>query len=277
MRRPQVAQRVALSGGLAGLLAAGLVLAAATSAAAHVTLDPSTTEAGAHARVTVAVPHGCEGSGTTELSIRMPEGVSDLEVAESDGWSASAAVDGVTFHADEPVPDHEHATVEFSIRLPDEPGEVLVFPVVQRCDVGEEAWTEVAEDDASREALARPAPLIVVTGTPAASDSPVTDPTAEVDAPAQTDSVAQADSPAQTDSAPQADSPAKPDSAPQTDSRAATATVEAPSAESTREASAAAIEEAPADGAPVWALAAGALVVGGAAAGLLLLIRRRRS
>ena len=53
--------------------------------------------------------------------------------------------------------------MQFSVRLPDEAGVTLVFPVVQRCEGSEAAWTEVAADDASREQLEMPAPVIVVT------------------------------------------------------------------------------------------------------------------
>ena len=44
-----------------------------------------------------------------------------------------------------------------------------MFPVVQRCQEGEAAWTEVAEDAAGREDLDMPAPIIVVTAGGAGS------------------------------------------------------------------------------------------------------------
>ena len=61
MHRTTVVRRVTLS----GLVAVGLVALGATSAAAHVTITPSTTVAGATAVLRVEIPHGCVGSATT--------------------------------------------------------------------------------------------------------------------------------------------------------------------------------------------------------------------
>jgi periplasmic copper chaperone A len=160
----RAAQPWARGAALAGLLAAGLLALAAAPAAAHVTITASTTAAGATAVVRMEVPHGCEGSATTALAVRMPEGVSELAADDTERWSAEAAGDSVTFHTDSPLPDALRDEVVFSVRLPDEAGAELVFPVVQRCQQGESAWTEVAADEASREALDMPAPVLVVTG-----------------------------------------------------------------------------------------------------------------
>lgn len=168
MNRTRATSRAARSwargGAVSGLVAAGLIALSAAPAAAHVTITPSTTAAGATAVVRMEVPHGCEGSATTDLAVRMPEGVSDLAADDTERWSAEAAVGSITFHTDSPLPDALRDEVVFSVRLPDQAGAELVFPVVQRCQEGESAWTEVAADEASREALEMPAPVIVVTG-----------------------------------------------------------------------------------------------------------------
>lgn len=165
MPRAHASHRVALAG--AAVLAP--LLLAAPPAAAHVTITASTTEAGATARVRLEVPHGCAGSATTELAVRMPDEVSDVAAAATDRWAADVAAGAVTFRTEHPLPDGLRDEVAFSVRLPDEVGAVLVFPVVQRCEEGESAWTEVAEDAASREELEQPAPVIVVTGSGAAA------------------------------------------------------------------------------------------------------------
>jgi uncharacterized protein YcnI len=146
-----------------GVLAGALVLLGAAPASAHVTLTASTTVAGATAAVRMLVPHGCEGSATTEVAVRLPAAVSEVSAASSGRWSAEQVGGALTFRADAPLPDGAEDAVEFSVRLPDDPGVTLVFPVVQRCEEGEAAWTEVAADEASREALEMPAPVIVVT------------------------------------------------------------------------------------------------------------------
>lgn len=165
MRSTTVVRRAALS----GLAAAALVAVGAGPASAHVTVTPSTTAADAVAVLTVEVPHGCAGSATRALSLRLPDGVRDVTAADTDRWAVEQTADALTWTTDEPLPDGEHAEVELSLRLPDEEGATLVLPVVQRCLEGEAAWTEVAEDGAGHDDLERPAPVLVVTaGAPSA-------------------------------------------------------------------------------------------------------------
>jgi uncharacterized protein YcnI len=159
MNRRTVLRRTTLS----GIAAAGLVAIGATSAMAHVTITPSTTDAGATAVLQVEIPHGCDESATTAVSIRMPENVADVTSSGTDRWAVDQAADSLTYTTDEPLPDGEHAEVEFSVRLPDDVGATLVFPVIQQCEDGEAAWTEVAEHEEGHDALDRPAPVVVVT------------------------------------------------------------------------------------------------------------------
>ena len=166
MPRSRASRRVALAGVVAGVLSGvgASVLLGASPAAAHVTISVSTTQAGATAQVRMEVPHGCAGSATTEIAVRMPEGVSEVGAESTERWAAEPAPDALTFRTEDPLPDGLRDEVVFSVRLPDEVGAVLVFPVVQRCEEGESAWTEVAEDAASRDQLELPAPVVVVTG-----------------------------------------------------------------------------------------------------------------
>lgn len=168
MNRTIVVRRVTLS----GLVAVGLVALGSTPAMAHVTITPSTTAAGATAVLRVEIPHGCVGSATTAISIRMPEGVADATASGTDRWAVEQGADTLTWTTDEPLPDSEHAEVELSLRLPDDVGATLVFPVIQQCEDGEAAWTEVAEHDEGHDALERPAPVLVVTpGEPGAASA----------------------------------------------------------------------------------------------------------
>lgn len=179
MKRTTAVRRVALS----GLAAAGLVALGATPATAHVTITPSTTAAGATAELRVEIPHGCAESATTAISIRMPEGVSEVTATGTGRWAVEQAADALTWTTDEPLPDAEHAEVEFSVRLPDDAGATLVFPVIQQCEEGEAAWTEVAEHGEGHDALERPAPVVVVTpGEPGAgSETTETEASASAD------------------------------------------------------------------------------------------------
>ncbi|MFI2486585.1 YcnI family protein [Promicromonospora kroppenstedtii] len=159
MNRKTAVRRVTLS----SLAAAGLVVIGTVTASAHVTITPSTTAAGATAELRVEIPHGCAESATTAIIIRMPEEVTDVRASGTDRWAVDQTGDGLTYSTDTPLPDGEHAEVAFSVRLPDDDGATLVFPVVQRCEVGEAAWTEVAEHAEGHDDLERPAPVLVVT------------------------------------------------------------------------------------------------------------------
>lgn len=172
---------------LSALAAAGIVALGTTSAAAHVTITPSTTAAGATAELRVEIPHGCVGSATTGITIRMPEGVSDVTASGTDRWAVEQAADALTWTTDQPLPDAEHAEVEFSVRLPDDDGATLVFPVIQRCEQGEAAWTEVAEHGEGHDGLERPAPVLVVTPGELGTE------TADAEASASADTEASAD------------------------------------------------------------------------------------
>lgn len=232
---------------LTGLAAAGIVALGTTSAMAHVTITPSTTAAGATAELRVEIPHGCVGSATTAITIRMPEGISDVTAPDTDRWAVEQAADALTWTTDEPLPDAEHAEVEFSVRLPDDDGATLVFPVIQQCEQGEAAWTEVAEHGEGHDGLERPAPVLVVTpGEPGAGSE-----TAEAEASASAGASADSEAPMETADAESSGSPA-----------------------ATEAASTAADAEARN---PLIAYgAAGVLVAGVLAVGAVLLRRRRR-
>lgn len=174
---------------LSGLAAAGLVALATVPASAHVTITPSTTAAGATAELRVEIPHGCAESATTAITIRMPEEVTEVRAVGTDRWAVDQAADSLTYSTDTPLPDGEHAEVTFAVRLPDDAGGTLVFPVVQRCEVGEAAWTEVAEHAEGHDDLERPAPVLVVTegegggsGEAEAEDEPAAEATADAEA-----------------------------------------------------------------------------------------------
>lgn len=159
--------RTSLCVARASVVAGALLALAAAPGSAHVTIAASTTEAGATTVVRLVVPHGCAGEATTEVAVRMPDGVSELTAESTGQWAVEQTAEAVTYRADAPLPDASRDEVAFSVRLPDEVGTELVFPVVQRCQGAESAWTEVAEDVASREELEMPAPVLVVTGDPA--------------------------------------------------------------------------------------------------------------
>lgn len=163
------------------LAAAGVLALAAAPASAHVGITPSTTAAGGYAVLTVSVPHGCEGSATTEIAIQMPEEIPQVTATRNPFWDLEVRTEPlaepitdahgneltereavVVYTAKEPLPDPVRDTMELSVQLPDLAGETLAFPIVQTCEDGETSWTEVAQDGQEEE-LAHPAPLVTIT------------------------------------------------------------------------------------------------------------------
>jgi periplasmic copper chaperone A len=142
--------------------AVALVLGTAVPAAAHVTLEASTTTPGAETVVRLSFDHGCDGSPTTALAIRVPEGVEVLDVPPNPLWQVEQA-DGapVVFRADTAVPDGQRGVVELRVRLPETPGAQLAFATVQTCEQGEHAWLEQTSDDTT---LDLPAPVLTLAG-----------------------------------------------------------------------------------------------------------------
>jgi len=158
------------------------VIGLAGPAGAHVTVTPSTTAAGAHAVLDFSVSHGCEGSSTTEITIRIADEINavaptrnalwdvekdvvelDPPVTDSHGNQVTERVASVTYRTDAPLPDGYREVFELSVQLPEAEGTTLVFPTIQTCEQGEAAWIQVAEDGESEADLELPAPAFVVT------------------------------------------------------------------------------------------------------------------
>jgi uncharacterized protein YcnI len=175
-------RRSAARGAIATTLALGVLALSAAPAAAHVTVTPSTTAAGAYAVLDVSVPHGCEGSSTTEVTIQIPEPINavtptrhpmwevekqvvslDPPVTDGHGNQLTERVASVTYRTDTPLPDAQRDAFELSLKLPDTEGQTLLFPTVQTCEQGEAAWIQVPAEGQSADELERPAPAFVLT------------------------------------------------------------------------------------------------------------------
>jgi len=169
--------------------AAGALALAVAPASAHVTISPDTTAAGAYAVLTVSVPHGCDGSATTGIAIKMPEEIYavtptrnsfwtvdkqmvqlDEPITDAHGNEITERVDQVVYTAKTPLPDGERDTFELSLQLPDAEGETLAFPIQQTCEEGETGWTEVATEGQDPEELEHPAPLVTITAADSSAD-----------------------------------------------------------------------------------------------------------
>lgn len=155
-------------GALAAAVAAAFVLAVPAAASAHVGVSPDHIPAGSSTLLTFSFSHGCEGSPTTALRVTMPEGIGNAWPTFDSDWSAdieksaSGAVSAVTFTAVHPVADDLRGMVGLTVITDKHAADQLVFPVEQRCVIGTNEWTQIAEDGEDPHALEAPAPVVAL-------------------------------------------------------------------------------------------------------------------
>lgn len=175
-----------------------VLLATGGLASAHIDPDPVEAQAGSRLTVGFTVEHGCEGSPTVQLDMRLPEGVADPVTEPIDGWDGLIeTVDGdtiVTFVGG-PLPDDVEGTFAVTMTLPPTPEATIYFPFVQRCEVGEIRWIQIPSEPGDE--LDEPAPAMTLTGpvaTVPSTEAPVT--TAD---PMNTEAPAATEAPATTE------------------------------------------------------------------------------
>jgi uncharacterized protein YcnI len=141
--------------------AAGVMLCIAT-ASAHVTLETQQAPVGASYKAIMRVPHGCEGSPTTAIRIRIPGGVIGVKPMPKPGWQLNTVTgkysgsytlrgakvtEGVTeiaWSGGKLVDAHYDEFVVTSALADElEAGKTLYFPVVQECEKGVNRWIEI--------------------------------------------------------------------------------------------------------------------------------------
>ncbi len=143
------------------------VFAAATCgfapcAFAHVTLEQDQASVSAPYKAVFRVPHGCDGSATTAIRVRIPEGVLDVKPMPKPGWTinivkgkyakayslyraqVSEGVTEVDWTGGR-LPDEYYDEFVFQSFLSNDlrPGQMLYFPVVQECEKGVHRWIEI--------------------------------------------------------------------------------------------------------------------------------------
>jgi len=153
--------------GAAAIIVAGL--AVASPALAHIDPDPTEAQAGSEVSVGFTVQHGCDGSPTVQLDMRLPDGVSAPAAEPPDGWTGQVEGNVVTFEGG-PLPDDQELTFRVRMILPATPDTTIYFPFVQRCEVGEIRWIDIPSDGSSAD-LDEPAPAMQLIG-PVATTQP---------------------------------------------------------------------------------------------------------
>ncbi len=138
---------------------------------AHIDPDPTEAQAGSTLAVGFTVEHGCDGSPTVQLDMRLPDGVTNAEPEPTEGWEGSIDGDVVTFTGG-PLADDVEGTFSVLMTLPPTPDTTIFFPFVQRCEVGEIRWIGIPDEPG--EELDEPAPALLLTGPVVAPTVPAT-------------------------------------------------------------------------------------------------------
>jgi len=173
---------------------ASLVLAisvGAQAALAHASLEQREAKLGTGYKAVIKIGHGCDGSATTRVSVEVPEGVIGVKPMPKPGWTIktekgsyaraykhyhgdlSEGVRRITWEGG-PLPDDFYDEFVFASFVAREltPDTTLYFPVIQSCEKGELAWTEIPTAGQNPHDLKAPAAsLKLVAATPPARDA----------------------------------------------------------------------------------------------------------
>lgn len=125
------------------MAAAALAGGGAAPASAHTEAEYVAVPAGDEVTVHFAPTHGCSGSPTTGVSVRVP--APGAAAGEVDGFTATAEADGertVLRWTGGSIPADEEGEFPITFTVPDRVGELLLFPTVQTCAEGEIAWID---------------------------------------------------------------------------------------------------------------------------------------
>ena len=148
----------------------GAILAAAavlgpSAAFAHITLQDKQAPVGSPYKAVLRVPHGCSGSATVAVRVRIPSGFIDVKPMPKPGWKlevvrgkyqtpvsarGTQVTEGVTEvdWSGGSLPDAFYDEFVLTGFIGDEAsaGQAMYFPVVQECEKGVSRWIEIPRD-----------------------------------------------------------------------------------------------------------------------------------
>lgn len=141
---------------LALALGAAAALLPALPASAHLEPDPGQAPPGTKVTIAFVVQHGCVGSATTKLEMKLPAGISAVRIVPKAGWKGSIAK-GIATWSGGPLPSAQPSRFPLEFVTPNVPGD-LQFKVVQTCEVGELDWIEQPGPNGEEPELPHPDP-----------------------------------------------------------------------------------------------------------------------
>lgn len=159
------------------LLCCALAMAFVMPASAHITLETQEAKVNAPYKAVLRVPHGCDGSATTSIRFKTPEGMIGVKPMPHPGWTLTTTTGKYPktyklYHAEisegvteidwfgGKLPDNWYDEFVFTGFLTSDlpAGKTLYFPVVQQCEKGVHRWIEIPAAGKSRSDYREPAP-----------------------------------------------------------------------------------------------------------------------
>jgi uncharacterized protein YcnI len=159
-----------------GALASAVLGLSASAALAHVTLETQSAPIGSTYKAVLRIGHGCDGSPTLKVRVRIPDGVVAVKPMPKPGWEletveaaykqpydyfGTALTEGVREIVwTGRLLDRHYDEFVFRAYLsealtPDTP---LWFPTVQECELGIERWIEIPAAGRDADDYKSPAP-----------------------------------------------------------------------------------------------------------------------
>lgn len=148
--------------------------------AAHVTANPDKASAAGWFRTALRVSHGCEGSSTVAVRVKIPQGVLAVRPQVKPGWEITITMRELDQPVDGPhgtrvtevvdviawrggvLPDAYFDEFGLSMWLMGEAGRTLYFPTVQECEQGVHRWIEIPAGGQTWDELKEPAPFVTL-------------------------------------------------------------------------------------------------------------------
>jgi periplasmic copper chaperone A len=155
---------------------------ASNGAGAHVSIETPFTTASAGTKIVLRVGHGCEGSATTALQVRIPAGFRGAKPMPKAGWGLTTKTEPLaapyTSHgklisedvtlitwaaqsASAFLLDNHYDEFVLQGQAPDRVGPVW-FKVLQTCEKGNKDWSETPATGSDHAGLKQPAALLEV-------------------------------------------------------------------------------------------------------------------
>lgn len=136
--------------------------AASAPTSAHVTLERQEAPVGSSYKGVLRVPHGCDGTATTAIRVRLPAGIIAVKPMPKPGWQletktgtypkpytlrGAPVTEGVTeiSWSGGKLPDAHYDEFVFIANIAEDlaGGQTIHFPVVQECEKGVHRWIEI--------------------------------------------------------------------------------------------------------------------------------------